>query len=368
MTPGVLVRLRQRAGWYVRSWLQLLRSDRKFRCGFDPCLFRLGFFSHRARLFPFHHYDPRWFITDWAIQTRFPKINPPAVVAALSNKHDCHLLLRELGFGGRTAPLIGTVCNGVFHSLSQYGTLGAAFKDYTRLAAKPLCGWGGAGVMLLENAGAMPVSGTYLIEGGVTQHAYSAGIFPHSINTIRVMTLRNDDEPPFILGAAHRFGVASSAPVDNISRGGLGTHVDLESGRLSSAYCTVGLRREHRFTHHPDTGVSFSAVTVPMWSEVKALSLELAARVPGLNLAGWDICVTPDGPRLIEGNARAPDPELVQAHRPVLLDERARRFFARHRVISWARYDELEELAKNFRSSSPDVPQQRPMLKVGLGV
>ncbi|HYD84013.1 MAG TPA: sugar-transfer associated ATP-grasp domain-containing protein [Opitutus sp.] len=325
--------------------MNFVQQDRRFGSGTNLALLKRGFFSERALLYPFDRYDPRWFVNDWAIEHRFQTINPSDVSIQLRNKFFLHLLLRELGYGDRTAPLVGVLTDGRFSSFSPYRKLGDAIAAHGGVMAKPIAGASGLGVVRLGADDPVPPRGMFVVEGVLRQHAYAAAVFSGSVNTIRVVTMRLGDKEPFIPAAAHRFGGKKSAPVDNFGRGGVSALVDLETGELSSGRSKLHVHASTFHPVHPDTGVAVKGTTVPMWDEVKAFALELMKAIPGLQIAGWDICVTPDGPRLIEGNGGVPSADLIQVHRPMLLDRRTREFFRAKRVISQQHFDELERMA-----------------------
>jgi hypothetical protein len=346
-------RLLRRGRLGAQHLIWFLRLDRRYRQGTKPSLLLRGFLSQRAQLYPFHHHDPRWFVTDWAVETRFKWLNSAEVQGQLGNKLFLHLLLRELGFGHLPAPLIGVVSHGRFTSFSPHPSLTEAFESHHELIVKPIDGFGGRRVMRVRTVDDVPVDGMFLVEGLLQQHAYAASIFPGAINSIRVLTLRLNGEPPFIAAAAHRFGGIHSAPVDNFSRGGISTFIDLATGALSSGRSNPGFHGSSHHSTHPDTGSTFADTVVPRWAEVKALALELMLRIPGVQIVGWDFCVSPEGVRLIEGNGSVPGTDLIQAHRPLLLDARTRRFFCAKGVISQSRFDELERMAATQVQSPP---------------
>lgn len=297
-------------------------------------------------MYPFGRYDRRWFLNDWVIENKLIQLNSPAVRRQLDDKLYFRLLLRQLGLEQHMAPAVGLLFDGAFTSFSRAATLREALLQHGRVVAKPVSGLGGAGVELLESEANAPANGLYVLEGALKQHRYAAEIFPGSVNTIRLFTLRNrPDEAPFIAGAAHRFGVKASAPVDNLSRGGIASLVDPETGVLSAAHSVPGCYSINVHPRHPDTGATIQGVSVAMWSEVKALGLALANRIPGLAMAGWDICVTPEGPRLIEGNGSVPNPELFQMHWPILRNPKTRQYFASRGMVSPRLVRELDELA-----------------------
>jgi hypothetical protein len=307
---------------------------------FSPALWRDGFLSQRAELYPFDRFERRWFLTDWEIETRLGRVNDERVIPLLDDKLLFHLLVASEPAVAAPEP-IGLVANGRFHSLGRHGSLPAGFAAHGRIVCKPSHGAGGVGVSILRPGDALPDRGLFLLEGFVAQHLYAATIFPGSLNTIRVVTLV-DGEGAFLAGAAHRFGCAASAPVDNFKRGGISALVELDTGELSTGRSNPGLHAGHVHPVHPDTGARIEGIVVPMWGEVVDLALRLARMVPGLHHVGWDICVAEDGPRVIEGNAWLANPNLIQAHRPILLDPRVRRFMRQHGVLSERRAALLE--------------------------
>jgi Sugar-transfer associated ATP-grasp len=326
---------------------RLYRMERAFaRRSFAPRLWMRGFFSQRAALYPFDRHDSRWFLNDWEIERRLGRVNDEASIPLLGNKLLFHLLLARSPLADAAAPLVGLVADGAFRPLGPFATAGEALAALGRLVRKPVNGWGGAGVSVVESEEAALAEGggggLFLIEGFLRQHDYAARIFPGSLNTIRIVTMIGPDGAPFVAAAAHRFGSAASAPVDNFKQGGVSALVDLETGALSPGRSHPGVHAVHVHEAHPETDAPIAGVRVPMWAEAQALALRLAGLCPGLRHVGWDICVTPEGPRVVEGNGHLANPNLIQAHRPLLLDPRVRDFLRRHGVLSARRARRLE--------------------------
>ena len=297
-----------------------------------PRLLADGFFSDRAGLYPFDRFPRALFLNDWEIETRLGRINPPEARAPLADKLLFHLLVERLALPVRLPVLAGLANGGAFVPVDPF----ASWEEAARapLIAKPVSGSGGRGVLRLEPGAAIP-PGTNLIERAVKPHPYAAAIFPGALNTVRVMTARDPDTgAPFVLGAAHRFGTPASAPTDNRKQGGIFSAVDLTTGILSAA---VGLgpgNRREVHAAHPETGARIEGVAVPCWNRLLADALMLARTFHDLAFVGWDLALDKEGPVVIEGNASLPNPNLLQAHAPLLLDPRARRFFSHHGVIS----------------------------------
>jgi hypothetical protein len=165
------------------------------------------------------------------------------------------------------------------------------------------------------------------------QAPYAAQLFPSSTNSIRILTMTDPDTlEPFAAIAVQRIGTSRTAPVDNFRQGGLSSEIDLATGELGSA---VGY--PHRLAlewHevHPETGAQISGVRIPGWRRLLDRILVAAGHYPFIRYAGWDAVATQDGVTLLEGN-HYPNVGLLQVHRPLLADERVRRFYEHHRIV-----------------------------------
>ena len=212
------------------------------------------------------------------------------------------------------------------------------------LVAKPVRGRLGLGVVLFTPSGGdVAVNGQvvdydtavgrllaldgYIVVERVVQADYAARIYPSTANTLRLLTLcEPNTRRCFVASATHRFGTSASFPVDNRGRGGLLSRVDIATGTLGEASDAApegrGLVWRDR---HPETGERISGVQIPRWAEIVAVMEALASRFPFLPYVGWDLIVSEDGPRLIEGNAN-PGLEITQCHGPLLSDPRVRDF------------------------------------------
>lgn len=165
-----------------------------------------------------------------------------------------------------------------------------------------------------------------LVTEFVVQAPYAQTAYPHSTNTIRMLTMRGRDGQVFLARAVHRFGSSATAPVDNWAQGGLSCLIDLSSGELGPGMTHPSASTQRSYDTHPDTRASLTGVRVPSWSDVTARVLALAARLP-LDYVGWDVVVTASGPVLIEGNSNT-GVGMLQVHGPLLADARVREFYA----------------------------------------
>lgn len=136
----------------------------------------------------------------------------------------------------------------------------------------------------------------FVIQEGVTQHASLAAFHAGSLNTLRVITRRIDDNLRLI-AATLRMGNGSH--VDNGHAGGLLCGVSIDTGALTGFACDV-LFRKH--AAHPLTGTAFGG-TVVSFPRVRELALSVHARLPYFDVLSCDVAVLENGtPCLVEVN------------------------------------------------------------------
>lgn len=218
--------------------------------------------------------------------------------------------------------------------------------DKGKLALKPTDGDAGSGFAILEyrdkkffrNASTIEPEAlsryfrglnAHILGEFVNLHPELAAIFPETANTLKILTMWDYDVPePFIGGAIHRMGSRDSYPLDTWSKGGLCARVDVKSGRLGTAID----KRLHAYDAHPDTGATINGATVPDWESVKTKLLTICRHMPNFHYVAWDVILTEDGMRILEGNNRT-SVDLLQLDTPLLRDDRVRRFYETRGVI-----------------------------------
>ncbi len=137
----------------------------------------------------------------------------------------------------------------------------------------------------------------YFCQGVIDQHPDIARFNPWSVNTVRSWMVRSVTGEWQMTFAILRMGVGETA-TDNLSTGGIGPAIDIDSGRLASA-----TRRDvdrSVYAQHPVTGAQIDGTTVPMWTEVKALCQRTAELFPYYRLFTADVAFGKDGPLVIE--------------------------------------------------------------------
>ena len=179
-------------------------------------------------------------------------------------------------------------------------------KDY--FFAKPYIGESGKGIEKIkvsdfESVNALwdyvknPEKNFGVIEEVIVQHPQAAEIHPASLNCLRVVTLVNNGEA-HILYAVFKMGNNGNT-VDNLESGGLACHFDLDKGEIIGLGHTSALVN---YEAHPVTNIKFKGYKLPFMDEVKEMAKKAAMVIPEFRYVGWDICLTPNGPAIVEGN------------------------------------------------------------------
>lgn len=123
-----------------------------------------------------------------------------------------------------------------------------------------------------------------------------------SINTIRIITIIDDNKKPHIAAAAFRIGSGIS-DVDNFSSGGMAAGIDIETGIVRSP---AKNKNGTEFLIHPDTKKQIVGFKIPDWEEYKEFACKLAMKYPSVRYVGWDIIRNEEGAFcVIEGNKDA---------------------------------------------------------------
>ncbi|MCR5635736.1 MAG: hypothetical protein K6F76_00950 [Clostridiales bacterium] len=131
----------------------------------------------------------------------------------------------------------------------------------------------------------------------ITQHEHLKRLHPDSLNCVRLCTLLKDGEVHFLYGLL-KMG-SDGGFVDNLDRGGIACHIDVETGKVIS-YGHDGKFETHKT--HPVTGVELMGYEIPYYNELKEMIRKAALVVPQITYIGWDVCVMPNGPAIVEGN------------------------------------------------------------------
>jgi len=275
-----------------------------------------GYTSDQYALYDFKHRDRREYLSefDW-YRSRY--INEP-FNTMMDNKVICTEVLKHYVnvpriFAANTQDKVIQYEK----DIKTYQDIITLLKREKRLYIKPISAGKGKGVYLFRYDDAqifidntayseekfisfLKSTDDWLITEAIAQHPFLDKLYDKTTNTIRVITMKEVESGEMkIFFAVQRIGTAKTIPVDNGSRGGLVSNIDLKTGRLSAARSLHSLS-EHAV--HPDSGNPIEGIEIPEWESVKAEVLTLARRFPFMNLIAWDILLVPEGICVIEAN------------------------------------------------------------------
>ncbi len=183
--------------------------------------------------------------------------------------------------------------------------LAAFFDRNPTFIAKTPSGMCGKGVSKLTVDGdasemrkKLTESGQTLLEEVIKQHEKISTIYPNSINTVRIYTMKDKEGKAHIVYACMRYGRGEST-VDNFNSGGMVVVVDIEKGKIKSRAIN---KAGEMFDAHPDSGIVFDGTELPHWDLITKTVIAAAERSEHIRYIGWDVAITPDGLAIVEGN------------------------------------------------------------------
>jgi alpha-L-glutamate ligase-related protein len=144
---------------------------------------------------------------------------------------------------------------------------------------------------LFSLGGAMDVA---IVEGLIVVDPFLAEYSYEGVPDIRLIVFRGVPVMSMM-----RLSCAVSQGKANLHQGAVGVGIDVGSGRAVNA-----VQRDHRVSHHPDTGCDLMRLAVPRWQELLELGCA-CSDMTGLGYLGVDLVLDANqGPVLLELNAR----------------------------------------------------------------
>lgn len=137
----------------------------------------------------------------------------------------------------------------------------------------------------------------FLLEEVIKQCPEVNAIYPDAINTVRIVTILDDEKVPHIICAYFRIG--NGKYVDNFNSGGMVAPVNEETGEVLDKAID---KTKTLYERHPATNALIKGFTFPNWNEALEMVKRAATIMPEIRYVGWDVCFTPEGPILVEGN------------------------------------------------------------------
>ena len=149
----------------------------------------------------------------------------------------------------------------------------------------------------------------FIVQETIVQHDVIDRIYPHSLNTIRVLAYTDHPKKSIeVLGAYIRFGCGGMI-VDNGSSGGIRVPVNVSNWTLQKTGITSFKYGGRHYDVHPDTGFKFEGLVIPFNDKIENIICRTALLFDN-RYVGWDVAITNTRPIIIEGNQ---NPHVIMA-------------------------------------------------------
>lgn len=136
-----------------------------------------------------------------------------------------------------------------------------------------------------------------IFEECIKQHDELMAFYPDCVHCCRIVAILGEDDKCYFPQTSIKFG--NNAVSDNLATGSLCANIDSKTGIV----CTDGVTKKgEHFECHPYSNKRIKGFKVPYWEEILALSEKMIREIPDINLIGFDIAITNDGPIIVEGN------------------------------------------------------------------
>lgn len=187
---------------------------------------------------------------------------------------------------------------------NTYETFLEFTKDLEEIIIKPVSGKEGMGIKKL-NIISEDLRSLYdglmrgeltIVEECIKQHHLLEEFYPDCVHCCRIVAILDNDNCYFPQTSI-KFGI--NAVSDNLATGSVCANIDLDTGTI----CTNGATKRGEIIYrHPFSDKEFKGFKVPYWKEALELSESVIRKIPNINMIGFDIAITEDGPIIVEGN------------------------------------------------------------------
>jgi len=180
-------------------------------------------------------------------------------------------------------------------------------EKHPTFMAKPISGTCGKGILKINTKDYQSLDELYnfLIEKEhdfeleeiIIQHEKLNKIYAKAINTVRIVTILDDNSIPHVICAYFRIGNGSF--VDNFNSGGMVAPVDEKRGIVLDKAID---KNKNLYDIHPLTKAKIKGFKFPDWDIALKMVKEASTITKEVRYVGWDVAFTPDGPIFVEGN------------------------------------------------------------------
>ncbi len=144
---------------------------------------------------------------------------------------------------------------------------------------------------------------------------------------LRINSIKEDNEKPFLMHSFARFGTKESGAVSNLMSGGVSIAYDSYTGYYSDKFLYAYKQNIKWLDRHPDSNISLKGKQLTNWELIRDKLIEIHEYLSVFPYMGFDVIVTNDGFKICEINS-APSVSYGQAMcYPIYKNEKAAAFF-----------------------------------------
>ena len=269
------------------------------------CLWVYGCTYTEYNLYDFssqNHHERSKYIGDCTRKKYYMKLNSVEDIDSFRNKYQTYQAFQS--YYGRAVYK--------YRIQEGYGRFGEIVRACGTAMVKPATASGGYGVMKVAAADEKEIRECFdaisniapneeiIIEEYVRQVPELMALHPSSLNTVRIITVVDQNGEPHILGTLFRVGKGGMV-VDNGASGGILCAVSEEGTILKC----LDKKNNRSYLRHPDTDHLLVGFKIPCWDAAKNLAKKLARKKTGIRYCGWDLALSSKGWIMIEGNEGA---------------------------------------------------------------
>lgn len=157
----------------------------------------------------------------------------------------------------------------------------------------------------------------FIIQKKLQQHDVLKRIYPHSVNTLRVVSLRVDNEIK-IISVVARFGNNGSKVDNPHATGGVSCGVN-DNGELNKFAIDKHINKHYK---HPYSQVEFEGIKIPFYHSITSSIKGYHDHLSYFDMVSWDVSIDEKGdPVLIEYNLKGQEINFHQFNNGPLFKE-----------------------------------------------
>lgn len=171
---------------------------------------------------------------------------------------------------------------------------------------------GFSGVTLYRGLCSDPKYDSFVIQECLRNHPALMELNPkRGLQTCRIITFINKSNEVEVVCGYFK-PIVGANRTDNHEIGASGNllcQIEVDSGKLGASILITPVGPVS-VPVHPDTGLEFAGKMFPLWKEACELAKHSALYYLPIRAIGWDVAITPEGAKIIEGNARWDPPKF----------------------------------------------------------